>query len=448
MSRRLYALYCATERVKRWFVGRFTPLGRIFVLVCCLAAVFGINVQQTMIFQIFAIASVLLVVSLLLSRCLRVRVRMRRYLPDTCVAGAPLCYRVECVNDSEKTIQGVRYAESVPMMFPSYKAFLAARAEDAEGRNFFDRKMGYHSWLRLVRQREPVQTPECVLPAIGPGKSQTVEAHLRPLHRGSIFFDGYRVIGRDPFGLCKRENRCVDGANLLVLPRLYQVPAIVLNGARKYHQGGITGAREQGDSTEFLALREYVHGDPIKHIDWKSTARTGKAIVKQYRDEYFSRYALVLDSFTTARYSPAFEEAVSVSASILLAQDSVNAILDLLFVGDECITCSAGSGVGGYQRMLEMLASVTTCRDTSFAELAGLVKSQAALLSGVVLVLIDFDEDRLALINALAARNIPVKIIVLVERREDFQKKVAAFKPELALTIIETDHVEEQLVGL
>jgi hypothetical protein len=418
------------------------------VLVCGLAAVFGINVQQTMIFQIFAIVVMLLVVSFVLSLRLRAQVRVRRYLPDTCVAGTTLRYRVDCVNDSEKTIQGLSYAESVPMTLPSYKTFVAARAEDAEGRNFFDRKMGYHSWLRLVRQREPVQTPECVLPDIGPGKSQTVEARLRPQHRGSIHFDGYRIIRRDSFGLCRRENRCTDGAKLLVLPRLYQVPTIVLKGARKYHQGGITGAREQGDSTEFLSLREYVHGDPIKHIDWKSTARTGRAIVKQYRDEYFSRYALVLDSFTTAYCSPAFEEAVSVSASILLAQDSVNAILDLLFVGDECITCSAGSGVGGYQRMLEMLASVTICRDTSFVELAGLVKSQAALLSGVVLVLIDLDDGRLELINSLAARNISLKIIVLVENREDFQRKTAAFKLESPLTIIETAHVEEQLAGL
>lgn len=448
MSRRLHALYCVTERAKGWFAGRFTPLGKIFVLICCLAAVFGINVQQTMIFQIFAIAVVLLGVSFILSLRFRVRMRIYRHLPDTCVAGSTLRYRVDCLNDSEKTIRGLSYAESVPMALPSHKTFVAARAADDKGRNFFDRKMGYHSWLRLVQKTEPVQTPERVLPDIGPGRSQTVEARLRPQHRGTIHFDGYRVVRRDPLGLCKQQIHQADGAKLLVLPRLYKAPNIVLHGARKYHQGGISGARNQGDSTEFLSLREYVHGDPIKHIDWKSTARTGRAIVKQYRDEYFSRYALVLDSFTTAHYSAAFEEAVSVSASILLAQDSVNTILDLLFVGDECITCSAGSGVGGYQRMLEMLASVTTCRDTSFARLAGLVKSHAALFSGVVLVLIDLDDGRLALMNFLAARNIPVKTIVLVEHREDFQRKVAAFKPESPITIIETDHVEEQLARL
>ncbi|MFN2352989.1 MAG: DUF58 domain-containing protein [Desulfopila sp.] len=448
MSRRLHALYCATERAKRWFAGRFTPLGKVFVLICCLAAVFGINVQQTMIFQIFAIAAVLLGVSFVLSLRFRVPVRMHRHLPGTCVAGSTLYYRVECCNDSEKTIRGLSYAESVPMTLPSHQTFVAARAEDGRGRNFFDRRMGYHSWLRLLQKTEPVQTPECVLPDIGSGKSQTVEVRLRPRQRGSIHFDGYRVIRRDPLGLCKRQIHQADGANLLVLPRLYQVPNIVLHGGRKYHRGGISGARNQGDSTEFLSLREYVHGDPIKHIDWKSTARTDRAIVKQYRDEYFCRYALVLDSFTTAHYSTAFEEAVSVSASILLAQDSVDAILDLLFVGDTCITCSAGSGVGGYRRMLEMLASVTTCRERSFAELAGLVKSHAALLSGVVLVLIDLDDGRLALINFLAARNIPVKIVVLVERREDVQSKVKALAPESSFTIIEIDHVEEQLARL
>jgi uncharacterized protein (DUF58 family) len=239
-----------------------------------------------------------------------------------------------------------------------------------------------------------------------------------------------------------------DGCNLLVLPKLYSAPQLFFEGKRKYHQGGIVAAQRQGDSNEFLSLREYVHGDPIKHIDWKSTARTGSTIVKQYRDEYFSRYGLVLDSFTGKQFSPVFEEAVSVAASILMAQDNVNAILDLLFVGDECVNCTVGSGLDGQGRMLEILASVSTCQDKAFAELAGLVKSHASLLSGIVLVLIDLDDERRDLVHFLTTHNVPVKTILIVDRREDITTPEKQDIQSIPMKIIEVGHVEEQLAEL
>ena len=131
-----------------------------------------------------------------------------------------------------------------------------------------------------------------------------------------------------------------------------------------------------------------------------------------------------------------------------MAQDSVNAVLDLLFVGDECITCTMGKGLAGHQRMLEILASVETSRDKTFAELAGLVRSHSAFLSGVVLVFIDFDAERRNLINYLVSNKIPTKILLLAENKDKAESLVTIYKPDTPVTIIETDHVEEQVQQL
>jgi len=41
----------------------------------------------------------------------------------------------------------------------------------------------------------------------------------------------------------------------------------------------------QGQGFEFTELREYIYGDDIRKIDWKTTAKLGKPYVKIYREE-------------------------------------------------------------------------------------------------------------------------------------------------------------------
>ncbi len=448
MKRRLHRLYCLTEGVKTWLMLRFTPLGRIILLTCCIAFVFGLGVQRTMIYQIFALSGILLLFSSLFFRRFTTDIIVQRFLPESCIAGEKLHYRIRVDNQGTGVERGLSFSESAQRSLPSWYEFVHSKEEDEENRNFFDKKMGYYRWLWLLQKRRLVETPEHVLPDILPREKKEIDVALLPLRRGNIHFTGY-VVGRsDPFGLRRSEVYRAAGCNLLVLPKLYSAPQLFFEGKRKYHQGGIVAAQRQGDSNEFLSLREYVHGDPIKHIDWKSTARTGSTIVKQYRDEYFSRYGLVLDSFTDKQFSSIFEEAVSVAASILMAQDNVNAILDLLFVGDECVNCTTGSGFEGQGRMLELLASVSTCQDKSFPELAGLVKSHASLLSGIVLVLIDLDDERRDLVHYLITHNIPVKILLIVNKREDFAESEQKAIQSAPLKIIEVGKVEEQLAEL
>ncbi len=448
MMRRLYTLYCFTERIKQWFTSRFTRLGKIFLFTVCVAFFFGLSVQRTMIYQIFTISLSLLSFSFFLSLWFQSELKIKRALPSTCVSGKALKYALLIENNGKRTEKGLYIREAIKAYLPSWVEFISTKEEGEEKRNFFDRKMLYYRWLWLLDLGRMVRIEDQLLPDIPPGQSRKFEISILPLRRGNVHLTGYILTKLDPFGLCKRQKILDNGDNLLVLPKLYPAPQLFFDGSRKYHQGGITAAQNRGDSNEFLSLREYVAGDPVKYIDWKSTARTGRTMVKQYRDEYFSRYGLVLDSFNPKKYCIEFEEAVSVAASLLLAQDSVNAVLDLLFVGDECITCTMGKGLAGHQRMLEILASVETSRDKTFAELAGLVRSHSAFLSGVVLVFIDFDAERRNLINYLVSNKIPTKILLLAENKDKAESLVTIYKPDTPVTIIETDHVEEQVQQL
>jgi uncharacterized protein (DUF58 family) len=80
---------------------------------------------------------------------------------------------------------------------------------------------------------------------------------------------------------------------VLILPRRYPLPAIALPGTAKYHEGGVALAASVGQSEEYVALRDYRHGDPLRHIHWRSWARVGKPVVKEFEDEFFVRHALM-----------------------------------------------------------------------------------------------------------------------------------------------------------
>ena len=67
----------------------------------------------------------------------------------------------------------------------------------------------------------------------------------------------------------------------------------------------------------FHAIREYAPGDARKQIHWKSTAKTGRLMVRQYEESRRSRMAVVL-GVAAAEYADAdeFELAVSCAASL------------------------------------------------------------------------------------------------------------------------------------
>ena len=73
--------------------------------------------------------------------------------------------------------------------------------------------------------------------------------------------------------------------------------------------------------------------------------------------------AAVLDTFDDEPQSEILEEAVSVAASFACAVLTQESLLDLLFVGPEAFSVTAGRGVGHVERMLEILAAVRPCRE-------------------------------------------------------------------------------------
>ena len=97
--------------------------------------------------------------------------------------------------------------------------------------------------------------------------------------------------------------------------------------------GSVSLASSVGDSEEFVSLRDYRPGDPLRRIHWKSRAKTGQPVVREEQSEYFVRQALILDTFQPESESTILEEAISIAASFACDFHTQESLLDLMFVG-------------------------------------------------------------------------------------------------------------------
>ena len=256
---------------------------------------------------------------------------------------------------------------------------------------------------------------EASAPPVAPNEEAEVRVELTPLRRGVLRFTGVTLARPDPLGLVRAVATVALPQSVLILPRRYPVPAIALPGTAKYQEGGVALASSVGQSDEYVALRDYRHGDPLRHIHWRSWARVGHPVVKEFEDEFFVRHALVLDTFTDHPHSEVFEEAVSVAASFACTLPTQESLLDLLFVGPQSYCFTAGRGVAHVEQMLEILASVRACTDQPFRTLEHLVLNHVKAVSGCICVLLGWDDERRTFVEKLRGLGLPVRVLVIVQ---------------------------------
>ena len=198
-----------------------------------------------------------------------------------------------------------------------------------------------------------------------------------------------------------------------------------------------------------MSLRDYRSGDPLRHIHWRSWARTGRLIVKEYQDEFFVRHALVLDTFGEAEDAHAFEEAVSLAASFACSVSTQESLLDLMFIGARAVCLTTGRGVGHAEQALEILATVELCRDHPIDLLERLLLQHVARVCGCICILLAWDEPRRQLIRRLQSSGLPLLVLVVTGKKaaQALRDSTDTDRPE-RFHIVEAGRVEEQLAGL
>ncbi|HWM17372.1 MAG TPA: DUF58 domain-containing protein [Microbacterium sp.] len=153
------------------------------------------------------------------------------------------------------------------------------------------------------------------VPLLRPGHTVAQPLEIPALRRGILTVGPATTVRSDPIGLLRREHAFEDVHELYIHPRTTPVPSTSAGLIRDL-EGNPTRRLVDSDMS-FHAIREYAPGDSRRHVHWKSTAKTGQLMVRQYEESRRSRMAVVLAAWET-EFADAdeFELAVSSAASL------------------------------------------------------------------------------------------------------------------------------------
>jgi uncharacterized protein (DUF58 family) len=179
-----------------------------------------------------------------------------------------------------------------------------------------------------------------------------------------------RTIKADPVGVLRRELVWAESLDLFVHPRTIAIPSMSSGFVRDL-EGAATRDITASDIA-FHSLREYVPGDEPRTIHWKSTAKTGSYMVRQFEETRRS-HLLVALSLSSADYATDEEFELAVSAAGSLA---VRAIIDSRSVS---VVASARTPDFAKRAVHSVRRLSTVNRGRLLDDLAGVEPAQTAL---------------------------------------------------------------------
>jgi uncharacterized protein (DUF58 family) len=137
--------------------------------------------------------------------------------------------------------------------------------------------------------------PQFVVDRLAAGGTQALRYRVHGHRRGRHVLGplGLRLV--DPFGLVERRATGADTVPLLVVPRVRELGP---EGPAGGHGGGGEGARRtiavQGEDD--VSTREYRHGDDLRKVHWRATARAGELMVRLEERPWRAQATLFLDT--------------------------------------------------------------------------------------------------------------------------------------------------------
>jgi uncharacterized protein (DUF58 family) len=170
-----------------------------------------------------------------------------------------------------------------------------------------------------------------------PGRDTTVDYPVPTHRRGIVAVGPLRVTRGDPLGLLALQRAYGGISEVWVHPRIHQLRAVPAGMARNLD--GRIDKVPQGTIT-FDSLREYVIGDELRRVHWRSSAKVGELMVREQLDTSEPTIVVLLDDRAQAHpdardgTAASFESACEAAASIVAAAVREDLPVSLHLVGE------------------------------------------------------------------------------------------------------------------
>lgn len=180
---------------------------------------------------------------------------------------------------------------------------------------------------------------------------------LERLARGRYEFEGSIAVIEDPFGLERVEQALDSPGALLVYPRLVELDRLFSEGGTRSHDGRQLLLRRPS-GFDLHSVREYEHGDSLRKVHWRSTARRAQLMVKELEDSPRDEAAIVLDADPDAVVGDSFDVQVRAAGSLLLSHVRRGRRAVLVVNGARAEQQGVRSAESDWRQALDLLAAV------------------------------------------------------------------------------------------
>jgi transglutaminase-like putative cysteine protease/uncharacterized protein (DUF58 family) len=297
--------------------------GRAFLLVTLGVGVAAVNTGNNLLYLALSLNLSLILLSGILSEGTLRRVTLKVRLASEAFAGGEAFLAVTCSTGAKR--------------FPGISLVAVLRAGE-----------------------DPVTVR---FPDIAPGTSVTRVVRFRPARRGKLDSISASVSTRFPFSLFEKSVELAIPAGVIVYPRPSPPPArrvdlpVVAPSGRPFLSGRV-GAFPRG-------VREHLPADPVRDIHWRTTARTGRWMVKEREGEAAPGVDLRVEE---SGMPEAFEARLSEACGAVLELDR-RAVPFRLRIGDRL--CAEAHDPGRRSKALEALATAPSIPATSTIDRQG-----------------------------------------------------------------------------
>jgi uncharacterized protein (DUF58 family) len=294
----------------------------VYITVNALLGIGAVNSQNNLVFLIFGLALGAILVSGVVSGSIMMGIRLERLAVPPARAGerARIGYRVVntnrlmpvfAVSVLERGLAPVSPRELLPSPEPEPRFF----------------------GLFAMRLPPKVPRPHAFVQHVPPSGEAEAWTAFVPQRRGVFAFDRVRVTTTFPLGIVEKSIVFEQDAVLEVEPRVEAVSGAALRSLLATGRSSERSGGRRGDGLDFYGLREYVPGDPMRNIAWRTSARLGTTLVRETEAPADETFIIDLDitaeqlegaranrpTDPLARVESDYERAVSVAASLAAA---------------------------------------------------------------------------------------------------------------------------------
>jgi uncharacterized protein (DUF58 family) len=232
--------------------------------------------------------------------------------------------------------------------------------------------------------------------------------------RGAYSFGPARLESGDPIGYARRTERLSDVDRLLVYPKVFaleppDMASRMLLGDRR------SSSILLGDPSRVAGVRDYRAGDPLRHVDWRASARSPSLLVRVYEPTTSLRVATFVDLHAPrARGSVPFvdltEFTIAVAASVVTDLSVRGVGVGLYSTGTldgHPLAHAPSTSPSALADMMELLARVSPYATRSMGDVLASECGRFRSGMSVVVIAADFSERTLAAMADLR-RRLPV----------------------------------------